>query len=96
MSSCTWGQYAKVLITYIVLVGGKYWRGSVFDIFINMLKLFTLWKPDWLYETMPHIYLVTGFAVISHLDTPAGIGSGALLLISALLIWKMRKTNRSL
>jgi len=86
MFTCTWGQYAQVLITYIVLVSGNYRRGSMFDVFIDMLKLFTLWKPDWLYETMPHIYSATGFAVIFHLDTPAGIGSGALLCVFRLIM----------
>ena len=66
------------------------------DIFLNMLKLLTKWKPVWLYETMPYIYLGAGFSAIFHFDTSAGYGAGALLLIAALLIWKMRKENRSI
>jgi hypothetical protein len=60
-----------------------------------MLKLLTKWKPVWLYEIMPYIYLVAGLAAILHFDTPAGYGAGALLLIAAFLIWMMRKENRS-
>lgn len=65
------------------------------DIFLNMLKLLTKWKPDWLYDAMPYIYLVAGLATIVHFGTPAGYGAGAFLLIATLLIWIMRKENRS-
>jgi len=66
------------------------------DLFLNMLKLQTKWKPDWLYEAMPYIYLVAGVAAILHFDAPAGYGSGALLLSATLLIWKARKENRTI
>ena len=65
------------------------------DIFLNMLKLLTKWKPAWLYEAMPYVYSLAGLAAILHFDTPAGYGAGTLLLFAALLIWKMRKENRS-
>jgi hypothetical protein len=65
------------------------------DITLNMLKLLTKWKPDWLYEVMPYIYSVAGLAAILHFGTPAGYGAGALLLVASLLIWIMRKENRS-
>jgi len=60
-----------------------------------MLKILTKWKPDWLYEAMPYIYSAAGFSAILYIDTPAGYGAGALLLFATLLIWKMRKENRS-
>jgi hypothetical protein len=72
-----------------------YRRSAMADIFLNMLKLLTKWKPVWLYETMPYIYSVAGFSAVLYFDTPAGDGAGALLLIAALLIWKTRKENRS-
>ena len=85
-----------MLATYIVLVSGTIYRGSTMaDITLNMLKLLTKWKPDWLYEVMPYIYSVAGLAVILHFGTPAGYGAGALLLMAAFLIWIMRKENRS-
>ena len=65
------------------------------DIFLKLLKALTKWKPDWLYKAMPYIYSVSGLATILHFGTPAGYGAGSLLLIAALLIWKMRKENRS-
>jgi hypothetical protein len=45
---------------------------------------------------MPFIYAAAGFATIVHFDTPAGYGVGALLLLAALLILKMRKDCRVL
>jgi hypothetical protein len=65
------------------------------DIFLGLLKILAKWKPDWLYEAMPYIYSVAGIAAIFHFDSPAGYGAGALLLFAALLIWDMRKENRS-
>ena len=60
-----------------------------------MLKTLTKWKPAWLYKAMPYIYSVAGLATILHFDSLAGYGAGLLLLFAALLIWKMRKENRS-
>lgn len=85
-----------MLVTYIVLVSETIYRGSTMaDLTLNMLKLLTKWKPDWLYEIMPYIYSVAGFAAILHFGTVAGYGAGALLLVASLLIWIMRKENRS-
>ena len=64
------------------------------NIFLNMLKLLTKWKPEWLYETMAYIYSVAGLSAILHFDTSAGYGAGTLLLVAALLIWMARKENR--
>lgn len=63
-------------------------------IFSSMLRLFTKWKPDWLYDAMPYVYLVAGFATIIYFDAPTGYGSGILLLIAAVLIWVKRKKNK--
>ena len=54
-----------------------------------------MWWPDWLYESMPFMYAVAGIATISHFDTLAGYGVGALLLLAALLILKMRMDYRT-
>lgn len=54
-----------------------------------------MWLPDWLYEALPFLYLAAGFAAIFHFDTPAGYGVGALLLLAALLIFKMRMDYRT-
>ena len=64
------------------------------DIVLNMLKLLTRWKPDWLYEAMPYVYLVTGLATIFYFGSTAGYVSGTLFLIAVLSIWIMRVENR--
>ncbi len=65
------------------------------DTYLRLKKSPTIWWPDWLYESMPYIYAVAGLAVISHVDTPAGYGAGALLLLAAFVILKMRNDYRN-
>ena len=65
------------------------------DILSSMLRLFTMWKPNWLYEAMPYVYLDAGLATIYYFDMLLGYGSGILLLIAAFLIWIKRKENRA-
>jgi len=89
------GMYNRGVILFSNTPDNDYPRSAMADIFLNMLKLLTKWKPDWLYDAMPYIYLVAGLATIFHFGTPAGYGAGALLLIATLLIWIMRKENRS-
>jgi nicotinamide riboside transporter PnuC len=65
------------------------------DIVLNMLKLLTRWKPDWLYEVIPYIYMVAGLATIFYFDSTAGYVSGTLFLVAVFFIWIKRKENRS-
>lgn len=65
------------------------------DMFLRLLVLLSKWKPEWLYEVMPFVYLFTGFVVIYHFDSVAGYGAGALLLMAAFLIWAMRLEYRA-
>lgn len=65
------------------------------DIFLRLLVLLTKWKPDWLYEVMPFVYLFAGLAVMYQFNSLAGYGAGALLLIAAFLIWIMRIEYRT-
>ena len=60
-----------------------------------MLNHLTKWKPDWLYKIMPIIYFVAGLAVILIVDSPPGLGAGAVLLLAACLIWMMRNQKRT-
>ena len=66
------------------------------DTYIRLRKSPTIWWPDWLYESMPFVYAVTGLATICHVDTPVGYGAGALFLLAALVILKMRNDYRNL
>ena len=49
------------------------------------------WKPDWLHQAMPFIYLIAGVAALIYVDTPLGHVAGALLMLTACLIWMKRK-----
>lgn len=65
------------------------------DMYIKLQNSPTIWWPDWLYESMPFIYAVAGLVTILRSDTPAGYGAGALLLLAALVILKMRNDHRN-
>ncbi|MDH3935575.1 MAG: hypothetical protein OEU62_10445 [Gammaproteobacteria bacterium] len=65
------------------------------DMVLNLLKLLIKWKPDWLYEAMPYIYLVTGLVVMLYFDSTAGYFSGTLLLAAVGSILVMRRHNRT-
>ena len=65
------------------------------DIFVRSQKSPTLWWPDWIYESMPFVYALAGLVTIFHSETPVGYGAGALLLLAALLILKMRNDYRN-
>jgi hypothetical protein len=53
-----------------------------------------MWLPDRLYEMLPYLYAVAGFATASYFDTPIGYVSGFLLLLTAGLVWMMRRDYR--
>jgi hypothetical protein len=56
-----------------------------------------MWLPDWLYKALPLLYTVSGVFAIYHAGNLVGQGSGVLLILTALLVWKLRKdvgTNR--
>jgi hypothetical protein len=55
-----------------------------------------MWLPDWLYELLPYFYALAGSVTILCMQTPAGFGAGALLLLAALIILKMRSEYRNL
>ena len=53
-----------------------------------------MWLPDRLYEVLPYLYAIAGFATATYFDTPVGFGSGFLLLLTAGLVWLMRRDYR--
>ena len=65
------------------------------EIVLNLLKMLTRWKPDWLYEAMPYLYLGTGLVTILYFDSTAGYVSGSLFLAAVLSICVMRIQYRS-
>jgi len=67
----------------------------MFEMVFDMIRLFTRWKPDWLYELMPYLYMITGTTAILLFDTTIGHVSGLLLIIAACLIIFMRFRYRA-
>lgn len=56
----------------------------------------TMWIPNWLYNSLPYIYLIIGMLAIYLADHPVGQGSGVLLVLTTLLIIKLRKYYRTM
>ena len=52
-------------------------------------------KPKWLYETMPYVYIVAGFATAGMLQNAVAMISGMLLLSAGALVLTMRHTHRA-
>jgi len=57
--------------------------------------LLTGHKPKWLYETMPYVYIVAGFATAGMLQNAVATISGMLLLSAGALVLTMRHTYRA-
>ena len=53
-----------------------------------------MYLPKWLYELLPFIYACLGLGSLLGLNV-SGKVSGALLLLAAYLIFKMRKSYRA-
>jgi hypothetical protein len=53
-----------------------------------------MWLPDWLYELLPNLSAVAGFTTATFIDTPVGFASGFILLITASIVWMMRRDCR--
>ena len=50
-----------------------------------------MWFPDWLYRTLPIIYLLSGFMCFYLSENWFGYVSGMLLITAGMLVWKLRK-----
>ncbi len=53
-----------------------------------------MFLPDRIYRMLPFAYIVVGIIVATEMDSLLGTGSGVLLGITGLLIWKMRVDYR--
>lgn len=49
-----------------------------------------MFLPDWIYRVLPFVYILIGLIVATEMDSIIGTGSGVLLGITGLIIWKMR------
>ncbi len=59
-----------------------------------MLSLFRGYKPDWLYELLPYLYVAAGILTILILWNAMAIFSGCMLIIAGMIVWTMRKNYR--
>lgn len=49
-----------------------------------------MFLPDWVYRILPFVYIMIGLMVASSMDHSIGVGSGVILVITGLFVWKMR------
>ncbi|MDB5891891.1 MAG: hypothetical protein JWP47_2722 [Polaromonas sp.] len=52
------------------------------------------YKPNWLYESLPYLYVLAGCATLYLLPPPWSIVSGGLLLLSGAHVLAMRQLER--
>lgn len=50
--------------------------------------------PQWLYASLPYLYVIGGIGCLVSLETVFGTLSGALLIAAGLLVWLMRRQGR--
>jgi hypothetical protein len=53
-----------------------------------------MWLPDKLYEFLPFLYGIAGLVTFYKFDTAIGYASGCLLILTACLVWIMRRDYR--
>ncbi|MFZ2295133.1 MAG: hypothetical protein WAW46_08865, partial [Polaromonas sp.] len=52
------------------------------------------YKPTWLYESLPYLYVAAGGATIATLEHAFSLISGSLLIMAGVQVWRIRRTNR--
>ncbi|MDB5744492.1 MAG: hypothetical protein JWR68_2807 [Polaromonas sp.] len=57
--------------------------------------MFDFYKPEWLYEALPYLYIAAGGATLATFDHSAATFSGALLIMTGAYVLLLRKINRS-
>ena len=53
-----------------------------------------MWLPDKLYEFLPVVYGIAGLVTFFKFDTVICYASGILLILTACLVWMMRRDYR--
>lgn len=52
------------------------------------------YKPAWLYESLPYVYVTAGAVTIGTLQHPISLFSGVLLIVAGAHVFKMRLGER--
>lgn len=56
--------------------------------------IFYGYKPDWLYESLPYVYVAAGTVCALLTANPIGIVSGLLLISAGAIVWHLRRSYR--
>jgi hypothetical protein len=56
--------------------------------------MFKSYKPEWLYEALPYLYVLAGVVTITNLGNTLSLFSGGLLISAGVFIWWMRRSAR--
>lgn len=59
-----------------------------------MFNLFRGHKPQWLYESLPYIYIATGVLTFLHLRNVIAFLSGCMLITAGAMVWSIRHKYR--
>jgi hemerythrin-like metal-binding protein len=59
-----------------------------------MFSEFRIYKPKWLYEILPYIYIASGILTIISMWNAMGMFSGCMLILAGLIVWNWRKNYR--
>ena len=56
--------------------------------------MFDSYKPRWLYEALPYLYVGGGVTSFTALEHSISVLSGLLLVSAGLVVWKLRHDHR--
>lgn len=52
------------------------------------------YKPDWLYKSLPYLYLLSGLFIMWEATHPAALVSGMSLITAGMVVWLRRRSYR--
>ena len=56
--------------------------------------MFHYYKPNWLYQSLPYLYVAAGLAAIYLVPNRLGVVSGSLFIFSGVYVWVIRQLER--
>lgn len=67
---------------------------QILSITVKIWHMFKSYKPEWLYEALPYLYVLAGLATIANLGNTLSLFSGGLLISAGAFIGWMRRSAR--
>jgi hypothetical protein len=80
-------QTRTLCATFRKMISRRYINNSGYGVSL-------MWLPEKFYEMLPFLYAIGGVIAISYINTPLGYISGFLLILTAVLIFMMRRDYR--